>query len=94
MVASIKAVPTFMGEPDLVKSIQSLPGGRPGEAAAGFNVRGGGADQNLVLFDGMPVFNSAHVFGFFSAFNSNIIGNVAFMKGGMSAEYGGAHHQY
>jgi outer membrane receptor for ferrienterochelin and colicin len=75
---------------DLIKQIQVLPGvTTAGEAASGFNVRGGGVDQNLVLYDGMPVFNSAHAFGFFSSFNSQAIRDVDFYRGGIPAEYGG-----
>lgn len=86
----IKSAPSFLGEPDIIKTIQTLPGVTTvSEAAAGFNVRGGSVDQNLILFDGLPVFNSAHVFGFFSAFNSDITRDVTFFKGGIPAEYGG-----
>jgi hypothetical protein len=60
-----------------------------GEAASGFNVRGGGVDQNLILYDGMPVFNSSHAFGFFSAFNAEAIRDVSFYRGGIPAEFGG-----
>ena len=89
-VTGIKKAPSFLGEPDLVKSIQKLSGVTTvGEAASGFNVRGGGVDQNLILYDGIPVFNSAHVFGFFSAFNADGIRDVSFFKGGIPARYGG-----
>lgn len=89
-VSNIKKTPSFLGEPDLVKSIQRLPGVTTvGEAASGFNVRGGSVDQNLILYDGIPVFNSAHVFGFFSAFNPDGISDVNFYRGGIPAEYGG-----
>ncbi len=86
----LKRAPSFMGEVDLIKQIQTLPGvSTAGEAASGFNVRGGSVDQNLILYDGMPVFNSSHVFGFFSAFNSEAIRDVTFYKGGIPAEFGG-----
>ncbi len=86
----MKRAPTFLGEADLVKQVQLLPGvTTAGEAATGFNVRGGSVDQNLILYDGMPVFNSSHAFGFLTAFNSEAIREVAFYKGGIPAEYGG-----
>jgi hypothetical protein len=86
----LKRSPTFLGETDLIKQIQNLPGVTTvGEAASGFNVRGGSVDQNLILFDGLPSFNSSHVFGFFSAFNSEAIQDVSFYRGGIPAEYGG-----
>jgi len=86
----IKRQPSFMGEVDLIKQIQVQPGvTTAGEAASGFNVRGGSVDQNLILYDGMPVFNSSHVFGFFSSFNAEAIRDVSFYRGGISAEYGG-----
>lgn len=86
----IKRLPSFMGEVDLIKQIQTLPGvTTAGEAASGFNVRGGGADQNLILYDGLPIFNSSHVFGFFSTFNSEAIRDVTFYRGGIPAWYGG-----
>lgn len=89
-VPDIKRAPSFLGEPDIIKSIQTLPGVvAVSEAAAGFNVRGGSVDQNLILFDGLPVFNSSHVFGFFSAFNPDVTKDVIFYKGGIPAEYGG-----
>ncbi|MFN0187300.1 MAG: carboxypeptidase-like regulatory domain-containing protein, partial [Bacteroidia bacterium] len=86
----IKKAPSFLGEVDLIKQIQNLPGvTTAGEAASGFNVRGGSVDQNLVLYDGMPVFNSSHVFGFFSTFNAEAIRDVTFYRGGIPAEFGG-----
>lgn len=86
----IKRAPSLLGEVDLIKQVQNLPGVTTvGEAATGFNVRGGSVDQNLILFDGLPMFNSSHVFGFFSAFNSEAIHNVSFYRGGIPAEYGG-----
>lgn len=89
-LADIKRSPTFLGEVDIVKQIQSQPGVTTvGEVAAGFNVRGGGVDQNLVLYDGLPIFNTSHALGFFSAFNADIINGVSFYKGGIPAEFGG-----
>lgn len=86
----IKRAPSLLGEVDIIKQIQLLPGVTSvGEAASGFNVRGGGVDQNLILYDGLPVFNSAHVFGFFSAFNAEAVRDANFYKGSIPAEYGG-----
>ncbi|MCW5910976.1 MAG: TonB-dependent receptor [Cyclobacteriaceae bacterium] len=86
----MKRAPAFMGEVDLIKQVQTLPGVTTvGEAAAGFNVRGGSVDQNLVLFDDMPVFNSSHAFGFLSSFNHEVVRDVSFYRGGIPAEYGG-----
>lgn len=89
-MADVKKMPSILGEADLFKQIQILPGVTSvGEISTGFNVRGGGADQNLILYDGMQVFNNSHVFGFFSAFNSDIIDRASFFKSGVPAEYGG-----
>lgn len=89
-IKEIKRAPALLGEVDLIKQIQVLPGvTTTGEASSGFNVRGGGVDQNLILYDGLPVFNSSHAFGFFSAFNSEAIRDVSFYRGGIPAEYGG-----
>lgn len=89
-VRDIKLAPAFLGEVDLVKQVQTLPGVTTvGEAATGFNVRGGSVDQNLILYDGMPVFNSSHVFGFLTTFNPEAVNDVAFYKGGIPANYGG-----
>lgn len=86
----IRLSPTMLGEVDLVKSVQLLPGVTTvGEAASGFNVRGGGVDQNLVLYDDMPIFNSSHVFGMLSTFNAEAVRDVSFYRGGIPAEYGG-----
>lgn len=86
----IKRAPAMLGEVDLIKQVQVLPGvTTAGEAASGYNVRGGSVDQNLILYDGLPVFNSSHVFGFFSSFNSEAIRDVTFFRGGIPAEYGG-----
>jgi len=89
-IEQIKAIPAFLGEVDLLKTIQLLPGVRnAGEGSAGIYVRGGGPDQNLILLDDAPVYNTGHLFGFFSIFNSDAIKNVALIKGGMPAQYGG-----
>ncbi len=89
-LTDLKKLPSFLGEVDIIRQIQTLPGVTSvGEVSSGFNVRGGGADQNLVLYDGTQVFNSSHVFGFFSAFNSDAIKQVSFYKGGVPADYGG-----
>ncbi len=89
-VNQIKNIPAFMGEVDILKAIQLLPGIRnAGEGNAGFYVRGGGPDQNLILLDDAVVYNSGHLFGFFSIFNSDAIKNVSMIKGGMPAQYGG-----
>ncbi|GHM99252.1 TonB-dependent receptor [Cytophagales bacterium WSM2-2] len=89
-MAQLKKLPTFLGEIDIIKQIQVLPGVTSvGEMSSGFNVRGGGVDQNLVLYDGVQIFNNSHVFGFFSAFNSDAVGSASFFKGGIPAEYGG-----
>ena len=89
-IEQIKAIPAFLGEVDLLKTIQLLPGVRnAGEGSAGIYVRGGGPDQNLILLDDAPVYNTGHLFGFFSIFNSDAIKNVSLIKGGMPAQYGG-----
>lgn len=86
----VRNIPAFMGEVDLLKAIQLLPGVRnAGEGNAGFYVRGGGPDQNLILLDDAVVYNTGHLFGFFSVFNSDAIKNVSLIKGGMPAQYGG-----
>jgi outer membrane receptor protein involved in Fe transport len=75
---------------DLIKSIQLLPGvSTVGEGASGFNVRGGSIDQNLILLDEAPVYNSSHLFGFFSVFNPDAVKDVKLFKGGINAKYGG-----
>ncbi len=82
--------PSFLGTADIVKSLQIQAGvSSTSEASTGFNVRGGSVDQNLILIDGIPIFNASHAFGFFSAFNSNAIQDISFYKGGIPAEYGG-----
>jgi hypothetical protein len=87
---TIKQIPVVLGEADIIKSIILLPGvTSAGEGASGFNVRGGSADQNLILLDEAIVFNSSHVFGFFSVFNPDVIKDVQLYKGGIPARYGG-----
>ena len=89
-VTSFKLSPTSMGESDIIKSVLLLPGVQSvGEGSAGFNVRGGSADQNLILLYGAPIYNSSHFFGFFSAVNSDIIKDVTLYKGGIPSRYGG-----
>ncbi|MES2847799.1 MAG: TonB-dependent receptor, partial [Bacteroidota bacterium] len=89
-IEQIKSIPAFLGEVDLIKTIQLLPGVRnAGEGSAGIYVRGGGPDQNLILLDDAIVYNTGHLFGFFSIFNADAIKNVSLIKGGMPAQYGG-----
>ena len=89
-VQQIKMLPVLFGEIDILKTIQLLPGVQSaGEGTAGFYVRGGGPDQNLILLDGANVYNSSHLFGFFSVFNADAIRDVKLIKGGMPANYGG-----
>jgi hypothetical protein len=86
----IKKMPVVMGEVDVLKSILTLPGvTNAGEGASGFNVRGGSADQNLILLDEATIFNSSHLFGFFSVFNADAIKDLKLYKGGIPARYGG-----
>jgi hypothetical protein len=88
--STIKQIPVVLGEADIIKSLILLPGvTSAGEGASGFNVRGGAADQNLILLDEAIVFNSSHLFGFFSVFNPDVIKNVKLYKGGIPAKYGG-----
>ena len=89
-IKTVKNLPVLLGETDLLKVIQLLPGVQSGtEGTSGFYVRGGGPDQNLILIDGVPVYNVSHLFGFFSVFNADAINNVQLIKGGFPAEYGG-----
>jgi hypothetical protein len=89
-ITSFKLLPTSMGESDIIKSVLLLPGVQSvGEGSSGFNVRGGSADQNLILLYGAPIYNSSHFFGFFSAVNSDIIKDVTLYKGGIPSRYGG-----
>jgi hypothetical protein len=87
---SVKKLPVIMGEVDVLKTLQLLPGvNSAGEGSSGFYVRGGGPDQNLILLDDAVVYNTGHLFGFFSVFNGDAIKNVNLIKGGMPANYGG-----
>ncbi|GAA3620953.1 TonB-dependent receptor [Flavivirga jejuensis] len=88
--SSIKEIPVVLGEADIIKAITLLPGvTNAGEGASGFNVRGGSADQNLILLDEATIYNSSHLFGFFSVFNPDAIKNLRLYKGGIPARYGG-----
>ncbi|MEY3420401.1 MAG: hypothetical protein RIR48_686, partial [Bacteroidota bacterium] len=87
---TIRKMPALLGEVDVIRSIQFLPGvSTVGEGSSGFNVRGGGIDQNLILLDEAPVYNSSHLFGFFSVFNPDAVKDVKLIKGGIPANYGG-----
>ncbi len=89
-IATIQKMPTLLGEVEVLRSIQLLPGvSSVGEGASGFNVRGGSIDQNLVLLDEAPVYNSSHLFGFFSVFNPDAVKDVKLLKGGIPSRYGG-----
>lgn len=89
-VGTIKKIPVILGEADVIKSILLLPGvTNAGEGASGFNVRGGAVDQNLILLDEATIFNSSHLFGFFSVFNPDAIKDIKLYKGGIPARYGG-----
>ncbi|WP_316811524.1 TonB-dependent receptor [Pedobacter heparinus] len=89
-VREINNVPVLLGERDILKTIQLLPGIKSaGEGNSGFYVRGGSTDQNLILLDEAPVYNASHLLGFFSTFNSDAIKDVSVYKGGMPAQYGG-----
>ena len=86
----IESAPVILGEQDVLKTLQFMPGIKQGaENTASFNVRGGSADQNLILLDGVPVYNVNHLMGFFSVFNTDAIKNVTLIKGGIPARYGG-----
>ncbi|MGB3777421.1 MAG: TonB-dependent receptor [Tunicatimonas sp.] len=89
-IEQIKSMPAFLGEVDVLKTLQLLPGVQSGnEGTSGIYVRGGGPDQNLILLDGVPVYNASHLFGFFSVFNADAINSVNLIKGGFPARYGG-----
>ncbi len=89
-IQTIQKMPALFGEVDIIRSIQLLPGvSTVGEGATGFNVRGGGVGQNLVLLDEAPVYNSSHLFGFFSIFNPDAVKDVKLLRGGIPAQYGG-----
>lgn len=82
-IEQIKKVPALLGEVDVLKVLQLLPGVKSGgEGTSGLYVRGGGPDQNLILLDGAPIYNASHLFGFFSTFNADAIKNVELTKGG------------
>lgn len=89
-INTIKQIPAVLGEVDVLKAITMLPGvTSAGEGASGFNVRGGAADQNLILLDEATLYNSSHLFGFFSVFNPDAIKDITLYKGGIPARYGG-----
>lgn len=89
-IKAIKQVPTAFGEADILKAVLMLPGVKTvGEASTGFNVRGGSADQNLILFNDATVYNPSHFFGFFSAFNPEVVKEVELYKSSIPAKYGG-----
>lgn len=89
-IAQIKSMPAILGEVDVIKSILTLPGvTNAGEGQSGFNVRGGAADQNLILLDEATIYNSSHLFGFFSVFNADAIKDLKLYKGGIPARFGG-----
>lgn len=87
---TLKKIPTLLGENDIIRAIQMLPGVQaPSEGSTGFSVRGGGTDQNLVLMDGAPLYNAGHFLGFFSMFNGDAVKNAEIYKGDFPARYGG-----
>lgn len=89
-ISQIRKMPALMGEVDIIKAIQMLPGvSTVGEGGSGFYVRGGSVDQNLILLDEAPVYNASHLMGFFSVFNPDVVKEVELYKGGIPAEYGG-----
>lgn len=89
-MATIKQIPTVFGEPDILRVILTLPGVKSvGEASTGFNVRGGGTDQNLILYNDATIYNPSHLFGFFSAFNSDAIKDIELYKSSIPAKFGG-----
>ncbi|MFH0893923.1 MAG: TonB-dependent receptor [Bacteroidota bacterium] len=89
-IEKIKTLPALLGEVDVMKTLQLLPGiQKGGEGNSGFYVRGGGPDQNLIMLDEAVVYNASHLFGFFSVFNSDAVKNLELTKGGMPANYGG-----
>jgi len=88
-IQQIKTIPALFGEVDVLKAIQLLPGVQSSEGTSGFYVRGGGPDQNLILLDGVPVYNSSHLGGLFSVFNADAIKTVRLTKGGFPARFGG-----
>src|SRR5690606_5818483 len=88
-VREIEVIPVLFGERDVIRTIQLLPGIKSSEGGGGFFVRGGSADQNLILLDEAPVYNASHLLGFFSVFNSDAIKDLSIYKGHIPAEFGG-----
>ena len=89
-IKQLKSLPAILGEVDIMKTLQLLPGVQSGgEGTSGLYVRGGSPDQNLILLDGVQLYNVNHLFGFFSVFNADAISNVSLTKGGFPARYGG-----
>lgn len=89
-IAEVKRLPAILGEVDVIRGLLTMPGvNTVGEASVGFNVRGGAADQNLILYNQSTIFNPSHVFGFFSAFNSDMVSGVELYKGSVPVNYGG-----
>ena len=88
-IKQLFSIPALLGEVDVLKAIQLLPGVQSSEGSSGFYVRGGGPDQNLILLDGVPVYNASHLGGLFSVFNPDAIKTVRLTKGGFPARYGG-----
>ncbi len=89
-INTIKKLPTLLGEVDVIRSLQTLPGVTTvGEGASGFNVRGGNIDQNLVLMDDIPIFNTSHLLGFYSVFNPEAVRDMTLYRGGTPAQFGG-----
>lgn len=87
---TMRELPPFLGEVDIVRSLATLPGvSQVGEASAGLNVRGGGVDQNLIQFAGAPIYNPSHMFGLFTAFNADVVNDVTLYKAVVPARYGG-----
>ncbi len=90
LLKTVKGLPALLGEIDPLKTIQLLPGVQRGnDGSSGLYVRGGGPDQNLILLDGVPVYNANHLFGFFSVFNADALNTITLIKGGFPARYGG-----
>ncbi|MDP4290236.1 MAG: TonB-dependent receptor, partial [Bacteroidota bacterium] len=89
-IKTVKSLPSFLGEVDPIKTLQLLPGVQTGtEGSTGLYVRGGSPDQNLILLDGVPVYNASHLFGFFSVFNADALNTITLIKGGFPARFGG-----
>ncbi len=89
-IQEVKTLPTLMGEVDILKSLQLMPGvSSVGEGSSGFNVRGGRADQNLVLLNDVPIFNTSHALGFISAFNQDVVNDFSLYKGNVPSNFGG-----